>query len=145
LNLLSNGGATPLHFAIRNNRDDVVRALLDAKAMIEAKFKTYKYDNNNSAYDTPLTLAIRHHSVQCAIVLYDRGADLKEWKSTVPSWLEQLIQARAKRIRLVVLFIGVHRFRRSCIAVNNDINVIRLIGKHMVSYRLSMHDDTIVD
>jgi ankyrin repeat protein len=73
------GGMTPLHYAARDGRLDIARALLDAGAAIDAT------DRNDIA---PLLLAIVNNHVDVARFLIARGADVHavDWYGRTPLW-----------------------------------------------------------
>jgi len=73
------GGLTPLHYAARDGRLDIVTALLDAGAAIDSR----------EANDlTPLLLAIVNNHVDVARLLVARGADTgaTDWYGRTPLW-----------------------------------------------------------
>src|SRR5262245_40923642 len=73
------GGMTPLLFAARDGRVEIVRTLLDARADI----------NQRDANDiTPLIAAITNNHPDTARLLIERGADIKaaDWYGRTPLW-----------------------------------------------------------
>ncbi|CAN5383074.1 hypothetical protein BH11ARM1_BH11ARM1_00240 [soil metagenome] len=69
INALDKDGSTPLHCAAWKGHPEIVTALLDAGADINAK-------NENSHWgDTPLHAAAHGNRKNTAIVLLERGAD----------------------------------------------------------------------
>jgi ankyrin repeat protein len=73
------GGMTPLLYAARDGRADVVRMLLDAGADINQR------DANEI---TPLIFAITNNHPDVARLLIDRGADINavDWYGRTPLW-----------------------------------------------------------
>jgi ankyrin repeat protein len=124
-------GGTPLHYA-SHNHVDVVLLLLDAGAMVDA---TDKDDR------TPLHCAIRYNSDDVAKLLLDRGAKVSNVKldffvPEIPSRIGLFVESRTNCRCATVIVIGVHKFRRTIVTGNNDINVLRLIGKHVWASRM---------
>jgi ankyrin repeat protein len=125
-------GCTPLHLASFRGRVDVVRVLLDAGAIVDA--------TNTSGW-TPLYRAIDNKRVDVAQLLIDRGGkvsnvELDGWVPAIPDWLIALIESRSTCRFVAIVIIGIHKYRRTTMTGNNDINVVRLISKHVWSTRM---------
>jgi hypothetical protein len=126
-------GYTPLHCASLNGDDIVVRVLLDAGAMVDAKCR--------SGW-TPLYFAIRNKRVDVARLMVDQGAKLSNVKldmyyvPAIPYWVTAFIESRSKCQSVSIVMIGIHKYRRTTVTGDNDINVIRLISKLIWSTRM---------
>jgi ankyrin repeat protein len=132
VNARSNFRSTPLHFASLYGNFDVVRILLDAGATIDVT------DNHGW---TPLYCAIRFNRVNVARLLIDRGGKisneaLRKFVPTFPDWLDIFLKVRTNCRSAATIIVGIHKYRRTSITGNNDINVLRLIGKHVWSTRM---------
>jgi ankyrin repeat protein len=125
-------GWTPLHNASVEGHVDVVRILLDAGAMIDTTY------NNRF---TPLFFAIRNNRSSIAKLLIDRGAKIANVKldnslPTIPDWVNKIIASRSMCRDVAVVVIGIHRYHYTNVTGNNDINVLRLVSKHIWSTRM---------
>jgi hypothetical protein len=115
----------PLHFASSIGVVEIVRALLDAGAEVDAKLRDGR---------TPLNFAIRFNHFDIARLLVDRGARVSNIKldvSVIPDWLANYVESRSRCRHIAIIIIG---HGKSLWAY--DINVIRLIGKHIWSSRM---------
>jgi hypothetical protein len=125
-------GATPLRFASSNGQMGAVRILLDAGATVDAK--------SNNGW-TPLYFAIRCNRVDIARLLIDRGANVSNVKlndslKVIPDWVNTFVASRSNCRCVAVILIGIHKYHQTHMTGNNDINVLRLIGKHIWSTRM---------
>jgi hypothetical protein len=136
VNARSIGGYTPLHFALLYERVTavkVVRVLLDAGASVDM------IDDDDGW--TPLHRAICTNRVDVARMLIDRGAKLcnvllDENVPKIPDWVTIFMESRAKCRCAAIVIVGIHEFRRTTVTGNNDINVFKLISKHIWSMRM---------
>jgi ankyrin repeat protein len=124
-------GCTALHFASAGGAD-VARALLDAGATVDAK---------TQHLCTPLYNAIYGNNDDVAQLLIDRGAnastiELDRFVPEIPNWLESFVTFRSNCRRAAIFVIGIHKYHRTNLTGNNDINVMKLIGKHIWSSRM---------
>jgi hypothetical protein len=125
VNVRTNAGSTPLHLA--SDDFNVVRILLNAGARVDAT------DNYRR---TPLYDAIRLKRVDVTRILIDRGAKvsnvkLDHWVPAIPDWVIAFIESRSNCRSAAIIMIGIHKYRRTILTGNNDVNVIRLISKHI--------------
>jgi ankyrin repeat protein len=126
-------GSTPLYLASLNGRVEVTRVLLDAGATVDTPDKGGR---------TSLYHAIRYNRCNVAHLLIDRGASIKNVKldddvTGVPKWIYQIIASRSRSRTAAIALIGIHVYHRTTITGNNDINVLRLVGKHIWSSRMN--------
>jgi ankyrin repeat protein len=121
VNARNRSGSTPLHIA--SWHVNVVRVLLEAGAMVDPA-------NNNGV--TPLCFAIRNNCVYVSRLLIDRGAKV----SNVQLKEITFVKARCKCRLASITVIGIHKYHRTTVTGNNDINVLRLISKHIWSSRM---------
>jgi ankyrin repeat protein len=119
---LSESNETPLHRAAMLGRIDTARVLVEHGALIDA------VDANGH---TPLYIALSHGRQSVATLLLDHGASWKSCACEVPKWVDDYVKAR-------------DACRRACVALSSlrcngtrmiDINVLRLMGKHLWSFR----------
>jgi hypothetical protein len=132
VNERDNFGWTPLYYSSTSGAFPVVRILLDAGANVDEKSKLGW---------TPLYGAIRNGHVDVAKLLIDRGANLStvdnfENSLVIPDWVTTLMESRSNCRIAVIVVIGVHKYHCTTVTGNNDINVLRLIGKHFWSMRM---------
>jgi ankyrin repeat protein len=126
-------GSTPLHYASRKGYVDVVCVLLDGGATVDA---TTNYG------ETPLYNAIRDdHHRNTAKLLIDRGANVSNVKldedvPTISDWITIFIASRSLCCDVAVVVIGIHKYHRTNVTANNNINVLKLIGKHIWATRM---------
>jgi hypothetical protein len=103
-------------------------ALLDAGALVDA---TTEFGS------TPLYYAIYSKHVEIARLLIVQGGAkvsklvLDKDVPAIPDWVTTF---KCQTAALVV--IGIHKYHRSNVTGNNDINVLRLISKHIWSTRM---------
>jgi ankyrin repeat protein len=132
VNVRNHVGSTPLHYASSWGHVNVVSVLLDAGAIV---------DMTDDFGWTPLHDALRNTHVPVARLLIDRGAKMSNIKPddeviVIPDWITTIIESQS-RCRLVsITIIGMHKYRLTTLTGNNDINVIRLISKHIWSTRM---------
>jgi hypothetical protein len=142
VNTRAQEGWTPLHYAsLYRWNVDVARVLLDAGAIIDASHAT------EDSIDTPLYWAIHKGHVALAKLLIDRGAKvsnvkLDEYLPAIPNWVNIFIESRSNCQFVSIVIIGIHKYRLTTVTGNNDINVLRLVSKHIWSTRM---DDVWVD
>jgi hypothetical protein len=132
VNAHTNEGWTPLHVASWEGHANVLHVLLDGCAMV---------DVTTSAAFTPLYYAIRDKGIDVARLLVDRGANVSNVKldvrvPAIPDWVTTFIESRSKCRYTSITIIGIHKYRRTAVTGNNDINVLRLISKHIWSTRM---------
>jgi ankyrin repeat protein len=125
-------GYVPLLVASWNWHVDVVCVLLDVGAIVDAT------DYNGW---TPLHRAINNKYVRVAQLLIDRGAKvsnvkLDEYVPAIPDWVTTFVESRSNCRSVSIAIIGIHKYRRTNVTGNNDINVLRLISKHIWSTRM---------
>jgi hypothetical protein len=132
VNARNNDGWLPLHLASLNRHVDIVRILLDAGAIVDA--------TNNFGW-TPLCRAIVDKHDDLVRILIDRGAKvsniLDKQFCAIPDWVTTFIQSRSKCRFAAILIIDIHKYHRTNMTGNNDINVIKLISKHIWSMRMN--------
>jgi ankyrin repeat protein len=123
---------TPLHYASFFGDVIVVCTLLDAGAIIDAP-----------TIDgwTPLHCSIQRNHVAVARLLVDRGARLSNVilnvkVPAIPDWLTTFIESRSNCRTAAIIIVGIRKFHRKNVPGNNDVNVLRLIGKHIWSTRM---------
>jgi ankyrin repeat protein len=124
-------GWTPLHKASTQGQTAVARVLLDAGANVDA---------TNADGRTPLRYAIRNYRSSVVKLLIDRGANVAAIKldrfiPILPDWVNSIIGSSYCRT-VAIIIIGIRKYQRTTTAYN-DINVIRLIGKHIWTSRNS--------
>jgi ankyrin repeat protein len=108
--------------------------LLDAGAIVDAK---------NSDGHTPLYWAIFSNHMDIARLLIDRGGKVSNVKlgvflPAIPDWVTNYVASRSTRnCRIVsIVIIGIHKYRRTNLTGSNDINVLKLVAKHIWSSRM---------
>jgi hypothetical protein len=104
---------------------------LDAGAMVDGV----------SGGDTPLYRALCYKHDDVARLLVDRGAkvckvELDERVPAIPDWVTTFVESRSNCRCAAIAIIGIHKYRRTTVTCNNDINVIKLISKHIWSARM---------
>jgi ankyrin repeat protein len=126
-------GVCPLHFASSYEHVKVAHVLLDAGATV---------DVTDKEGCTPLYHAIANSSIDVARLLIDRGGKVSNVKldakvHSIPDWVTKYIASRSRCRSVVIIIIGIHKYHRTCVNTgNNDINVLRLVGKHIWSTRM---------
>jgi ankyrin repeat protein len=125
-------GWTPLHVASLNGHMDVARLSLDAGTPVDIA--------DNVGW-TPLRCAIQGSYRTIARLLIDRGARasnvlLDNRVSKIPDWVTTIVESRSNCRCAAMVIVGLHKYRRTTVTGNNDINVLRLIGKHIWSTRM---------
>jgi ankyrin repeat protein len=128
----SDDGFTPLHLASLNGHVDAARVLLDAGAFVDA---------TDAFWGTPLHGAILNNHMDIARLMIDWGAKVSNVKldkelPAIPNWITPFIESRSKCRVVCIIIIGIHKYHRTNITGNNDINVLRIIGKHIWSTRM---------
>jgi ankyrin repeat protein len=141
----NNIGHTPLHLSVVRNVNwnslkncvDVANVLLDVGAFVD--------DTNNSGstalYGALLVQISKPKRRRIVRLLIDRGGKVSNVKvdkylPAVPDWVTAFIASRANCRCVAIVIIGIHKYRRTNITGNNDINVLRLISKHIWSTRM---------
>ena len=132
VNATDNEGWTPLHHASYGGHANIGRMLLDACAIVDT------HDNDGH---TPLYLAIRWNRRDIAKLLIDRGAlvsnvTLDSYLPTIPDWINTFISSRSNCRNVAIVVIGIHKYHRTNVTGNNDINVLKLISKHIWTTRM---------
>jgi subtilase family serine protease len=61
---------------------------------------------------------------------------LDEGLPAIPDWVTTFVEARSKCRTAAITIIGIHKYHRTTVTGNNDINVIKLISEHIWSTRL---------
>jgi ankyrin repeat protein len=112
--------STRLCVASGNGHVNVVRVLLEAGATVDAK---------NSIGFTPLYRAICYKRVDVARLLIDWGArvynvKLDEDMPAIPIWVTTILESRFDCRIAGIIIIGIHKYRRTSLTGNNDINVL---------------------
>jgi ankyrin repeat protein len=126
VNALSSIGHTPLYCASTKGHANIARLLLDAGANVHIA------DIDGL---TPLYRALYHKHLDIARLLIDRGA-MTSNVNVNPNWVTSFSASRSKCRSVAVIIIAIHKFHQTNITGNNDINVLRLIGKHIWSTRM---------
>jgi hypothetical protein len=94
-------------------------------------------DTTDSPGRTALSDAICRKRVGIARLLVDRGAKVSSVKlNAFPDWVTTFIEARYNCRSVSVAIIGIHKYHCTSITGNNDINVLKLISKHIWSTRM---------
>jgi ankyrin repeat protein len=106
--------------------------LLDAGAIVDAK------DVNGY---TPLYMAICRKLIDIARLLIDRGGKVSNVKldgsvPAIPDWVTSYVASRSNCRIVSIIIIGIHKYHRTNITGNNDVNVLKLVGKHVWSSRM---------
>jgi ankyrin repeat protein len=123
-------GYMPLHLATIYGHVGVVLVLLDAGAMIAPE---------KDGRSAPLYCAFCYNRIEIAQLLIDRGAKFSndsDLGPTIPNWVNSFVASRSRCISAAVIIMGIHKDHRTDITGNNDINVLRMIGKHIWSTRM---------
>jgi ankyrin repeat protein len=127
--------STPLHLACGKDVPEgceTIRVLADGGAIIDA---TEIFES------TPLRNAIYDKNDCAARLLLDCGAKLANIKldadvPAIPDWVFAFIESRSNCRCAAITMIGIHKYHLTTITVNNDTNVLKLIGKHIWSMRM---------
>jgi hypothetical protein len=131
VNMVDGFGWPPLCLSAQFDDGNVARMLLDAGAAVDGRASGSKV--------TPLSIVINRspRGCQCVLLLIDRGARLANVEDGVliPPWVHGYIASRAQIRTAAILMMGIHKYHCTKITGNNDFNVIRLIGKHVWSFR----------
>jgi ankyrin repeat protein len=122
----------PLHDASMRGHVNIVRVLLDAGAIVDAQ---------NDFEVTPLQCAFQYERVDVSQLLIDWGAKLSNIKLNdylpeIPDWVTTFIESRSNCRTVSITIIAIHKYRRTNVTGNNDINVLKLISKHIWSTRM---------
>jgi ankyrin repeat protein len=124
---------TPLHGVASVRRGvEIARMLLDAGAIVDAKTR-----NGH----TPLYLAISNNRMDIARLLIDRGGKVSNVTlngslTAIPDWVTNYVASRSNCRIVSIVIIGVHKYHRTNVTGSNDINVLKLIAKHIWSSRM---------
>jgi ankyrin repeat protein len=134
VNLRAIDGWTSLHFVIDDKMGyQIARELLDAEAIIDAPI----IDALDGGETTPLQRALENTRVEVAQLLLDRGAKISNLKlAVIPSWFTAFVASRSNCRGAAIIVIGIHKYHRTNITGNSDINVLRLVSKHVWSTRM---------
>jgi ankyrin repeat protein len=132
VNARDDTGHTSLHYATSYGTLGVVRVLLDAGAIVDVTVVsgwTPRYD------------AIRYTHFDIIRLLIDRGGKvstvkLDKFVPAIPDWIASFIASRSNCRSVAIVLVGIHKHHRTNITVDNDINVLQLIGKHIWSTRM---------
>jgi hypothetical protein len=132
INARNNRGYTPLLIASYGGHANVVRVLLDTGAIVDAA------DDDGWK---PFHYAIRENRIDVARQLIDGGVNvsnvkLDEYLQSIPDWVTTFIESRSNCRNVSIIIIGMHKYHRTTVTGNNDINVLRLISKHIWSTRM---------
>jgi ankyrin repeat protein len=133
VNARTNGQQTPLHgVASMRGNVEIARMLLDEGAIVDAK---------NRYGITPLYSAIFNNHMDVARSLIDRGGKVSNVKLNVflpaiPDWVTNYVASRSNCRIVSIVIIGIHKYRRTNLTGNNDINVLKLVAKHIWSSRM---------
>jgi ankyrin repeat protein len=124
--------ALPFACAKLNGNADVARILLDAGAFV---------DCTSIFGRTPLYFAVRYNFVNVARLLLDRGAKVSNVKlgnriPAIPDWVNAITASRSLCRLASICIVGIHKYHRTAVTGNNDINVLKLISKHIWSTRM---------
>jgi ankyrin repeat protein len=130
----ADGGWTPLQCASYSGHIDVVRLLLDAHAGVDAT-------TDDDTRTTPLYYAVGLNHFDIARQLLERGANLSNVKldknlPVLPDWFIALVQSRSNCRNVAIIMIAIHKYHRTAITGKIDINVLKLISKHIWSTRM---------
>jgi ankyrin repeat protein len=136
LNARDPRGFTPLDYSCWNDHVHVVSELADAGSNID--------EANDDDGWSPVFRAIRIERYNMARLLIDRGAkvfnvDLPlvgKRTLSIPEWVGEFIASRSKCRIAAITIIGIHKYHRTTVTGNNDINVLKLVSKHMWSMRM---------
>jgi hypothetical protein len=133
VNARSISESTPLH-CVASVRDcvEIARMLLDAGAIVDAKAS----DGYTSLY-----LAIFNSRIGVARLLIDRGGKvsnvvLDEDLPAIPDWVTNCVASRSNCRIVAIVIIGIHKYHRTNVTGNNDVNVLKLVAKHVWSSRM---------
>jgi ankyrin repeat protein len=127
-------GWTPLHHASLNGQIKVVRVLLEAGAIVDAT-------TNVTGFSwTPLYWAILNKHVDVARLLIDWGGNVSNVEldfgvPAIPDLIAAYAQSRSNCRTVSITIMGIHKYHRTTVTGNNDINVLRLISKLIWSTR----------
>jgi hypothetical protein len=132
VNVLDGFRCIPLRFASLKGYVNIVRALLDAGAIVDV--------TDNDGF-TPLYFAFHNERPDVVRLLIDRGAKVSNVKlgkllPTIPDWITTLFESRSNCRFVSIAIIVIHKYRRTTVTGNHDINVLRLISKHIWSTRM---------
>jgi hypothetical protein len=115
-------------------RLDIARVLLDAAALVDAT-DDYGW--------TPLFRVVKFNDVGVARLLVDRGAKLSNFKVQldtfkhgIPPWVTKFITSRSNCRFAAIIVIGIRNYHRTTVPGSNDVNVLKLISKHVWSMRM---------
>jgi ankyrin repeat protein len=137
VNLCANHGLTPLMCAKKCGATgkgllEIVRILLDAGATVDCM---------GVHQMTSLFIAIHTSEYHVAALLIDRGARLanvllNKTVPRIPDWINTIVTFRCRCRRTAFVLIAIHKYQRTMVTGNNDIHVLKLIGKHIWSHRM---------
>jgi hypothetical protein len=132
---------TPLHYAVARYHNNgpcsmtVIRLLLDAGANVDAPL--------NRTKTTPLGIAIRDNLKDVVKLLIDRGAQISNVKvgrneavDKMPIWVYAISKLRSNCRNAAIMVTAIHKYHPKAISSYIDINVMRLISKHIWSTRM---------
>jgi hypothetical protein len=132
---------SPLYLASYGGRVDVVRALLDAGALVDT-----------ASHDTPFQNSVLHNYYDVAKLLVDRGAKVLNAKFDnfdfpLPECVTKFVASRSHCRHAVIVIIGVHEYhhttvtaqqRHQCAEIDWEAHLVDTNGRCLV-YTINRH------